>query len=223
MNRDVRVSLPSSIVYVSGTVNGTAYTWTLVGDAWQATVARAEDEKYVIELTAINAAGTSVEYTLTLNYGVLTLITDRTQADVDAAIAALERIEAGNGTDADTALLLDNKGSYNYTDLNRVAGAVQYVAEELAANGYAVTIVARQGWTESDIPTQADIDQYLSDIEAIRSALPLPPSAPSTPTMPLDWSKANDIESILLLVDTLLQSISQNWVYAGDVYSGELA
>lgn len=32
------VSLPSEIIYVSGTVNGTAYTWTLIGGAWTATV-----------------------------------------------------------------------------------------------------------------------------------------------------------------------------------------
>lgn len=51
----------------------------------------------------------------------LGLITNRTQADVDAVIAALSEIEAGRGTPADVLLLSDNKGSYNYTDLNRVA------------------------------------------------------------------------------------------------------
>ena len=35
------VSLPSEIIYVSGTVNGTAYTWTLIEGAWTATVERA--------------------------------------------------------------------------------------------------------------------------------------------------------------------------------------
>ena len=34
-------SLPSEIIYVSGTVNGTAYTWTLIEGAWTATVERA--------------------------------------------------------------------------------------------------------------------------------------------------------------------------------------
>lgn len=152
----------------------------------------------------------------------LGLITNRTQADVDAVIAALSEIEAGRGTPADVLLLSDNKGAYNYTDLNRVAGAVLYVAEELEANGYSVTVTAKQRWTETDIPTQADIDQYLADIAEIRSALPVPADAPEVPTMPLDYRKANDIESILILVDKLVQNIAKSWFYSGDLYSNEI-
>mgnify|MGYP006978914163 CR=1 FL=1 len=158
----------------------------------------------------------------TANYGMLSLITDRTQADVDGVIAALSRIEAGRGTPADVLILSDNKGSYNYTDLNRVAGAVLYVAEELAASGYSVTVTAKQGWTETDIPTQADIDQYLADIAEIRGALPVPAGAPEVPEMPLDYRKANDIESILILVDQLVQNIAKSWFYSGDLYSNEI-
>lgn len=222
MSRDIRVSLPAAIVYVSGSVNGKDYVWTLDGEAWKTTVDRASDEKYAVSLTAINAAGTSASYQFTLNYGMLSLITDRTQADVDGVIAALSRIEAGRGTPADVLLLSDNKGSYNYTDLNRVAGAVLYVAEELEANGYSVTVTAKQGWTETDIPTQADIDQYLADIAEIRSALPVPADAPEVPEMPLDYRKANDIESILILVDQLVQNIAKSWFYSGDLYSNEI-
>lgn len=222
MSRDIRVSLPAAIVYVSGSVNGKDYVWTLDGKAWKATVDRASDEKYAVSLTAINAAGTSASYQFTLNYGMLSLITDRTQADVDGVIAALSRIEAGHGTPADVLLLSDNKGSYNYTDLNRVAGAVLYVAEELEASGYSVTVTAKQGWTETDIPTQADIDQYLADIAEIRGALPVPSNAPEVPTMPLDYQKANNIESILILVDKLVQNIAKSWFYSGDLYSNEI-
>ena len=44
------VSLPSEIIYVSGTVNGTAYTWTLIKGAWTATVERAADDTYAVEI-----------------------------------------------------------------------------------------------------------------------------------------------------------------------------
>lgn len=152
----------------------------------------------------------------------LGLITNRTQADVDAVIAALSEIKAGRGTPADVLLLSNNKGSYNYTDLNRVAGAVLYVAGELAANGYSVTVTGKQGWTETDIPTQADIDRYLADIAAIRGAMPVPSDAPEVPEMPLDYQKANDIESILILVDQLVQNIAKSWFYSGDLYSNEI-
>lgn len=121
-----------------------------------------------------------------------------------------------------TTALKTAAGAVNYTDLNRVAGAVLYVAEELAASGYSVTVTAKQGWTETDIPTQADIDQYLADIAEIRSALPVPADAPKVPTMPLDYRKANDIESILILVDQLVQNIAKSWFYSGDLYSNEI-
>ena len=75
------VSLPSEIIYVSGTVNGTAYTWTLIEGAWTATVERAADDTYAVALTAVTAAGVSTNYALTLYYGLLSLITDRTRAD----------------------------------------------------------------------------------------------------------------------------------------------
>ena len=104
MSRDIRGSLPAAIVYVSGSVNGKDYVWTLDGEAWKATVDRASDEKYAVSMTAINAAGTSASYQFTLNYGMLSLITDRTQADVDGVIAALSRIEAGRGTPAERRL-----------------------------------------------------------------------------------------------------------------------
>lgn len=97
-----------------------------------------------------------------------------------------------------------------------------YVAEELEASGYSVTVTAKQGWTETDIPTQADIDQYLADIAEIRGALPVPSNAPEVPTMPLDYQKANDIESILILVDKLVQNIAKSWFYSGDLYSNEI-
>ena len=62
------VSLPSEIIYVTGTVNGTAYTWTLVDGSWQAIVDRAADDTYAVALTAVNALGTSSTFTLTLYY-----------------------------------------------------------------------------------------------------------------------------------------------------------
>lgn len=40
------ITLPSEIIYVTGTVNGTAYTWTLIEGAWTATVDRAADDTY---------------------------------------------------------------------------------------------------------------------------------------------------------------------------------
>lgn len=117
------VSLPSEIIYVSDTVNGTAYTWTLIEGAWTATVERAADDTYAVALTAVTAAGVSTNYALALYYGLLSLITDRTRADVE------------NETD---------KGFYNASDLNRVGAAVEYIAGRFAALGYDCPVTVKK-------------------------------------------------------------------------------
>ena len=49
--RALSVALPSEVIYVSGTVNDVASTWTRLDDAWRATVERAADERYRVSLT----------------------------------------------------------------------------------------------------------------------------------------------------------------------------
>ena len=197
------VSLPSEIIYVSGTVNGTAYTWTLMEGAWTATVERAEDDTYAVALTAVTAAGVSTNYALTLYYGLLSLITDRTRADVE------------NQTD---------KGFYNASDLNRVGAAVQYVAERCAAQGYAVAVSPKTDWLASDIPTASELETYRQNIATLRALIAVIKSTPETPeTMRfLDYIKANDIERILLDLDTLLTNAALAWYQSGEIYAGEV-
>lgn len=197
------VSLPSEIIYVSGTVNGTAYTWTLIEGAWTATVERAEDDTYAVALTAVTAAGTSTNFELTLYYGLLTLITDRTAEDVANKTA---------------------KGFYNASDLNRVGAAVQYVAERFAAQGYAVTVSPKTDWLASDIPTASELETYRQNIATLRALIAVMKSTPETPeTMRfLDYIKANDIERILLDLDTLLTNAALAWYQSGEIYAGEV-
>lgn len=220
----LRVSLPSEIIYVSGTVNGKAYTWTLVDGSWQAIVDRAADDTYAVALTAVNALGTSTSYTLTLYYGMLNLITDRTQEDVDR-VRQLAQKGFGNMTaDEKTEWLNGLKGAYNASDLNRVGAAVAYVAGRLKGYGYAVSVSPRQDWQVSDIPTPESMTAYLADVAALRAALTV---AADTPEVPEDmerltWQEANDIEQILLDVDALVTNMAAAWFYSGDLYAGEV-
>lgn len=220
----LRVSLPSEIIYVSGTVNGKAYTWTLVDGSWQAIVDRAADDTYAVALTAVNALGTSTSYTLTLYYGMLNLITDRTQADVDR-VRQLAQKGFGNMTaDEKTEWLNGLKGAYNASDLNRVGAAVAYVAGRLTGYGYAVSVDPRQDWQMADIPTPESMTAYLADVATLRAALTV---AAGTPEVPEDmerltWKEANDIEKILVDVDELLTRMAAAWFYSGDLYAGEV-
>ena len=219
------VSLPSEIIYVSGTVNGKAYTWTLVDGSWQAIVDRAADDTYAVALTAVNALGTSTSYTLTLYYGMLNLITDRTQADVERVVYLTGRVSAGTATAAELAeWQSDLKGAYNASDLNRVGAAVAYVAGRLTGYGYVVSVSPRQDWQGADIPTPESMTAYLADVAALRAPLTVAAGTPEVPEdmEQLTWKEANDIEKILVDVDELLTRMAAAWFYSGELYAGEV-
>lgn len=152
---------------------------------------------------------------------MLNLITNRTQSDVDALRLAFERIYNGNATDQDYSLLSQNIGSYNASDLNRVGFAIRWLSASLKQIGYGSIILAKTDWTEKDLPTNADLDDYLADVSMIRSVLPVPKDAPLVPQLPMNYEKANDVERILLLVETLVENVKKAWFYSGEIYAGE--
>lgn len=197
------VSLPSEIIYVSGTVNGTAYTWTLIEGAWTATVERAADDTYVVALTAVTAAGVSTNYTLTLYYGLLSLITDRTRADVE------------NETD---------KGFYNASDLNRVGAAVEYIADRFTALGYACPVTVKKDWLMTDAPTASQMEAYRQNIVTLRGQIAVMASTPEAPASMagLDYVNANNIEQILFDLDALIDKLIKSWYFSGELYAGEV-
>lgn len=197
------VTLPSEIIYVTGTVNGTAYTWTLIEGAWTATVDRAVDDTYHVALTAANAAGTSTNFDLTLYYGLLTLVTDRTAMDVANKTA---------------------KGFYNATDLNRVGAAVEYVAGRFQALGYDCLVSVKKDWSESDTPTASQMETYRQNIATLRRQIAVMQSTPETPETirQLDYVRANNIEQILLDLDALINKLIKSWYFSGELYAGEV-
>ena len=141
MTQTISATLPASTVYVSGTVNDVAVTWTNVGgEIWEAVADRAEDDIYVVALTIVSASGQSTSTSFTLYYGLLNLITDRTQADVDYAARLNAAGWDGMTEDERTAWTLGLKGTYNASDLNRVGNAVNYVAGRLENAGYSAPV-----------------------------------------------------------------------------------
>lgn len=223
----ISVSLPESTLYVSGTVNSVAVTWTLVeNNVWEATADRAADDKYIVALSIVSQSGQTTTAEFTLYYGILNLITDRTQADADKVSQLIEKGWGAMSDDEKAEFLTSLKGAYNAEDWNRVAAAIVYVAERLRSEcGYVVEIQdAKQDWAIADIPTEKDCNIQLTNCETVRNILPVMDSTPAVPTDmdELTWSEANDIEQILLDVNTLIDNISAAWFYSGDLYAGEV-
>lgn len=117
------------------------------------------------------------------------LITDRTASDV------------ANGT---------KKGYYNAEDLNRVSDAMEYLVSELQRYGYGVPrYVKGPVWTQDDIPTVPQMEQYRQNVAAVRSVLEVLNTTPETPNSmeKLTYQKANDLEKILVDVETVIERI----------------
>lgn len=152
------------------------------------------------------------------------LITDRSANDV-----ALWRDLRNKGwlkmTSAERAKWESHmKGAYNYTDLNRVGAALNYVRDRLAESGFlsASAFSAKVDWTAGDTPTKADLTKYLGHVSTIRGAFAQRPTTPAAPTGRLTYREANDIEKIILDVDSLLTNMVAARFFSGELYSGEV-
>lgn len=79
-------------------------------------------------------------------------------------------------------------------------------------------------WYKEDIPTLSQMEQYLSNVAALRSVFKLPDHAPQTPKsmVQLTTEKANDIESVLKEVENVIILIISSFWYSGELYSGEV-
>lgn len=161
-----------------------------------------------------------------MSFDFSTLVTDRTQADVNRVKQIAEKIK--NGTVSESELEEYNKasakGSYNYTDLNRVGRAVAYLASRMTALGCNVSVTTKVDWKENDWITPSSAERYLADLEKIRSVFT---QLSTTPSVPADMEKftveeANEIEKMLSDTEKLIQSLSGVFRHSGQVlfYSG---
>ena len=116
------------------------------------------------------------------------------------------------------------KGHYNYSDLNRVETATQKLLTLLKQYGYIKEdLDIKTNWNMSDIPTEEQMQRYLSNIQKLIDAFYLSKNSPKLPeTMNnLDITKANSIEKILYDIDLLIKSMTQVFVYSGVAGMGQ--
>lgn len=146
----------------------------------------------------------------------MNFVTDRTQHHV-TRLKKLRSIGWNNMTDSQKTEYREYaaKGAYNYSDLNRVETAVAGLAEI-----YGLTLTTKTDWGVWDIPTQSDMERYLSNVVAIRDAYTGNRVLPELPDsmIGLTYEGANNIEMVLAIAyapdDAVIQS--------GDIYCGEV-
>ena len=225
MMQTLSVSLPYDVVYCSGTVNGIDRTWTNTEDnIWETIVEKREDGVYEVELTLVNSVGTVSKVEFSLYYGVLNLITDRTEADVERWKKLHEKGWKNLTEDERAEWVCSMKGSYNHTDMNRVESAVKHLSERLTADGYIFHPEVKTSWVVRDKPLRADMERYFRNVKTLRGLLSVydtTPDAPST-AKKLNYQMANDLEKIIVDVNDLTDKMEQAWLYSDDIFMGEV-
>lgn len=148
---------------------------------------------------------------------IVTLVTDRTQADVERVRKLAAKGFAGMTTDEQAEWLAGMKGAYNASDLNRVGTALNYLAGRLASIcGRSITWTAKTDWAVTDIATASQAAEYRQQIQGVRDALTYPADTPDAPALSrLTYASANDIERILKLCETLIDNIIKAFRYTG--------
>lgn len=116
------------------------------------------------------------------------------------------------------------KGMYGYTDMNRVEAAVQLLAALSTELGYPYSPAVKTDWTRSNIPKLEDMGRYFGNIKGLRNITPVFPATPPAPSTGdrLDYSRANDLEKILLDINQIQTNMKESWCFAGEIVSGEV-
>lgn len=133
------------------------------------------------------------------------LITDRTESD---------------------ALLGNEKGTYSYTDLNRVEMAVGEIAALFPVLGTALVLTTKTDWglpdefSAEEWPALSQMQRYLGNVVAIKNTFDIPIQLPISMAR-LTWAGANNIEKVLQVAMTRATNTIQSFRYSGEIYSGE--
>lgn len=162
----------------------------------------------------------------------MNLITDRTYSDVERwkflrskgwqNMTLIERQEwMGEISPTPSA----TKGMYTHRDLNRVESAVESITAKFRERGYDVSdIVVKTNWTYSDTFRDTDMVRYLGNISKLCSFFPVYSDTPSVPNIndKFNYKLANDIEKILIDVETIFSGLSDSQYYCGELFAGEI-
>ena len=120
----------------------------------------------------------------------------------------------------------DMKGAYNPSDLNRVGTVLNYLRDKLKESGYLTNklFTMRTDWKNTDIPTMAEFTAYIEAVETIRRGMSHKATTPPTPenTGSLDYQEANDIEQILIDIDSLINTMLKARLFMGEFFCGEI-
>lgn len=156
------------------------------------------------------------------------MIFDRTQNDVDTArIIRNEKVKFDPITmqptnlDELTPSELETltKGTFNYTDLNRIEAKQEELKILFNDMGYWNTPITNKTWGENDIFDE--IRRILDNTNVLRQAFFVYKATPNTPPISYYWDDINSLEKILYDLDVMINDVKNLYRECGTFYCGE--
>ena len=130
-------------------------------------------------------------------------IFDRTRSDVDYALAKIEEWRKNGSTN-----VYELKGCFNVTDINRIAGNIQYLAETLKPLYYFPNCKTnRINWGGGDFPHEGSINLIIGDVRELCSVFFQTSTAPALPDTILTYEQVNSLEENLYLIKQILDDM----------------
>lgn len=79
-------------------------------------------------------------------------------------------------------------------------------------------------WCHSDIPQANELNAYLQNVKWLRESMVLYPNTPEVPDdmEGFTFAEANDIEQILVNIETIINLMISSIIYSGEIFSGEV-
>ena len=158
------------------------------------------------------------------------MIFDRTQNDVDTArIIRNEKVKFDpvtmQPTNLDeltpTELETLTKGTFNYTDLNRIEAKQEELKNLFNDMGYWNTPITNKTWGENDIFNVDDFQRILDNTNVLREAFFVYNDTPNTPPVSYHYNDINALEKILYDLDVMISNVKADYRYCGEFVCGE--
>ena len=111
------------------------------------------------------------------------------------------------------------KGCLNLSDINRIEGNIEYLAERMESYSYAPNIHSKR-WGRVDLPNQNDMSRIVDNIRALIGAYYPPHNPPDLPTTMLSYEDINAIEENLYLLKQMLDCMEKSFRKVGTIKSG---
>lgn len=145
-----------------------------------------------------------------------TPVYDRTKEDVALAKAYNTDPSIADG-------ITEYKGALNASDLNRIEGNCEYLAELLYSCGYTADITVKTNWTTSDFPTLTHFNRIRSNITKLMDVYAQAEDMPDMRSDDrTDYIDVNNMEFDLLRVNVMIADMKAIYMYSGELYGGEL-